>query len=68
MPMSPDDYKVLERYVSPRDIDAVVSPDVSQPSSCESFTNLQISASNSVHTIKMPLKKRFFGLNLSIFR
>ncbi|XP_023185516.1 signal transducer and activator of transcription 1-alpha/beta isoform X3 [Xiphophorus maculatus] len=25
MPMSPDDYKVLERYVSPRDIDAVMS-------------------------------------------
>ncbi|XP_023185515.1 signal transducer and activator of transcription 1-alpha/beta isoform X2 [Xiphophorus maculatus] len=24
MPMSPDDYKVLERYVSPRDIDAVM--------------------------------------------
>uniref|UniRef100_A0A8C9ZKE9 Signal transducer and activator of transcription n=1 Tax=Sander lucioperca TaxID=283035 RepID=A0A8C9ZKE9_SANLU len=26
MPMSPDDYKVLSQYVSPRDIDAVVSP------------------------------------------
>uniref|UniRef100_A0A669EJH7 Signal transducer and activator of transcription n=1 Tax=Oreochromis niloticus TaxID=8128 RepID=A0A669EJH7_ORENI len=25
MPMSPDDYKALEQYVSPRDIDAVVS-------------------------------------------
>uniref|UniRef100_A0A8D3ANH1 Signal transducer and activator of transcription n=1 Tax=Scophthalmus maximus TaxID=52904 RepID=A0A8D3ANH1_SCOMX len=25
MPMSPDDYKVLEQYVGPRDIDAVVS-------------------------------------------
>ncbi|KAM4537726.1 signal transducer and activator of transcription 1a isoform 5-T6 [Fundulus diaphanus] len=25
MPMSPDDYKALERYVSPRDIDAVMS-------------------------------------------
>lgn len=25
MPMSPDDYKVLAQYVSPRDIDAVVS-------------------------------------------
>ncbi|XP_071779100.1 signal transducer and activator of transcription 1a isoform X2 [Centroberyx gerrardi] len=25
MPMSPDDYKVLEKYVSPRDIDAVMS-------------------------------------------
>ncbi|KAK5610465.1 Signal transducer and activator of transcription 1-alpha/beta [Crenichthys baileyi] len=24
MPMSPDDYKVLERYVSPRDLDAVM--------------------------------------------
>uniref|UniRef100_A0A3B3UR72 SH2 domain-containing protein n=1 Tax=Poecilia latipinna TaxID=48699 RepID=A0A3B3UR72_9TELE len=29
MPMSPDDYKVLERIVSPRDIDAVVSPSFS---------------------------------------
>ncbi|XP_035983898.1 signal transducer and activator of transcription 1a isoform X6 [Fundulus heteroclitus] len=27
MPMSPDDYKALERYVSPRDIDAVMSSD-----------------------------------------
>ncbi|XP_047211870.1 signal transducer and activator of transcription 1a isoform X12 [Girardinichthys multiradiatus] len=27
MPMSPDDYKVLERYVSPRDLDAVMSSD-----------------------------------------
>lgn len=25
MPMSPDDYKALSQYVSPRDIDAVVS-------------------------------------------
>lgn len=25
MPMSPDDYKALEQYVGPRDIDAVVS-------------------------------------------
>lgn len=25
MPMSPDDYKALSKYVSPRDIDAVVS-------------------------------------------
>eukprot|EP00064_Thunnus_orientalis_P018070 superscaffoldBa00004038_g18159 len=27
MPMSPDDYKALEQYVSPRDIDAVMSAD-----------------------------------------
>ncbi|XP_063734106.1 signal transducer and activator of transcription 1a isoform X5 [Eleginops maclovinus] len=27
MPMSPDDYKVLSQYVSPRDIDAVMSTD-----------------------------------------
>ncbi|XP_072231894.1 signal transducer and activator of transcription 1a isoform X4 [Leuresthes tenuis] len=29
MPMSPDDYKALEQYVSPRDIDAVMSAEFS---------------------------------------
>uniref|UniRef100_A0A665VUJ5 Signal transducer and activator of transcription n=1 Tax=Echeneis naucrates TaxID=173247 RepID=A0A665VUJ5_ECHNA len=30
MPMSPDEYRVLEQFVSHRDIDAVVSPDLDQ--------------------------------------
>ncbi|XP_047211865.1 signal transducer and activator of transcription 1a isoform X7 [Girardinichthys multiradiatus] len=36
MPMSPDDYKVLERYVSPRDLDAVTDL---QDLCCQELTN-----------------------------